>query len=336
SRRVGNTPRQEIMVRKLGPLAGSRSFRAVARPTDNSGGAPMANSHILVGATTSPAQPVVRRISTTDIYYAMRRGVDDFTAVPSHAVFLCVIYPLLGILLIGLTVGKSLALLPLAFPIAAGFGLVGPLAAIGLYELSRRREAGLDSSTSHALDVLHSPSLGAIIALGLLLMSLFLIWLVVAEALYIAIFGYSPPASIAQFVHDVLTTPRGWTLIVVGTGIGFLFAALVLSISAISFPLLLDRDVGAAVAVYTSLRVMAANPLPMALWGLIVAALLVIGSIPFFVGLTVVMPILGHATWHLYRRTVEPDSNPHPDYTPRQRPRRSAPRFPPSPFPSRE
>jgi uncharacterized membrane protein len=296
----------------------------------------MTNSHILVGATTNPAQPVVRHISTADIYYALARGIDDFIAVPSHAVFLCVIYPLLGLVLIGLTLGNSLTFLPLAFPIAAGFALVGPLAAIGLYELSRRREAGLDSSTGHALDVLHSPSLGAIIALGVLLMALFLIWLVVAEALYIAIFGYSPPDSIAQFVHDVLTTSRGWTLIVVGTGIGFLFAALVLSISAISFPLLLDRDVGAAVAVYTSLRVMAANPVPMTLWGLIVAALLVIGSIPFFVGLTVVMPVLGHATWHLYRRAVEPDSTPHPDYAPRERPRRSAADFPAALFPTRE
>jgi uncharacterized membrane protein len=294
----------------------------------------MANSHILVGA--NPARPVVRRISTSDVYYALGRGVADFSAVPSHAVFLCVIYPLLGILLIGITLGNSLSLLPLAFPMAAGFALVGPLAAIGLYELSRRREAGLDTSSSHAFDVLRSPSLGAIIALGVLLMALFLIWLVVAEALYIAIFGYTVPDSIAQFVKDVLTTPRGWTLIVAGTGIGFLFAALVLAISAISFPLLLDRDVGAAVAVHTSLRVIAANPLPMALWGLIVAAALVIGSIPFFVGLTVVVPVLGHATWHLYRRTVEPDPTPRPDYQPRQRPRRSAADFPAALFPTRE
>jgi uncharacterized membrane protein len=294
----------------------------------------MALSHILVGASTNPAQLVVRRISLSDLRYALGRGIDDFTAVPSHALFLCVIYPLLGILLIGLTLGNSL--LPLAFPIAAGFALIGPLAAIGLYELSRRREAGLDSSSGHALDVLHSPSLGAIIALGVLLMAIFLIWLVVAQALYIAIFGYTPPVSIAQFAHDVLTTTPGWTLIIVGSGIGFLFAALVLSISAISFPLLLDRDVGAAVAVYTSLRVMAANPIPMALWGLIVAALLVIGSIPFFVGLTVVMPVLGHATWHLYRRTVEPDPNPHPDYQLRERPRRSAADFPAALFPTRE
>ena len=168
----------------------------------------MANSHILVGASANPLQPVVRRISTSDLYYALARGYDDFAAFPSHALFLCVIYPLLGILLIGLTSG-TLSLLPLAVPIAAGFALVGPVAAIGLYELSRRREAGLDSSLSHVFDVLHSPSLGAIIALSVLLMAIFLIWLVVAQALYIVIFGYSAPASIEQFITDLLTTPRG-------------------------------------------------------------------------------------------------------------------------------
>lgn len=288
----------------------------------------MANSHILVGASTNPLQPVVRRISTSDLYYALARGYDDFAAFPTHAVFLCVIYPLIGIFLIGFTLG-TLSLLPWALPIAAGFALVGPIAAIGLYELSRRREAGLDSSPSHFFDVLHSPSLGSIIALSVLLMAIYLIWLVVADGLYVLIFGYSAPASIEQFITDLLTTPRGWTLIIVRWGIGFLFAALVLSISSISFPLLLDRDVSAASAMHTSLRVMAANPLPMALWGFIVAALLVIGSIPFFVGLTVVMPVLGHATWHLYRRTVEPDHYPHGGYQPPpERPRRSAADFP--------
>ena len=295
----------------------------------------MAYSHILVGASTNPLQPVVRRISTSDLYYALARGYDDFAAFPSHGLFLCVIYPAVGILLIGLTLG-TLSLLPLAIPIAAGFALVGPVAAIGLYELSRRREAGLDSSPSHVFDVLHSPSLGAIIVLSILLMAIYLLWLVVGYALYIVVFGDAAPASIEQFITDWLTTPRGWTLIIVRWGVGFLFAALVLSISAISFPLLLDRDVGATAAMHTSLRVMAANPVPMALWGLIVAALLAIGSIPFFLGLAVVMPVLGHATWHLYRRTVEPLRDPHADYQPlpRERPRRSAADFPAALFPT--
>jgi uncharacterized membrane protein len=293
----------------------------------------MSYSHILTGASTTPSRPVVRHIAPSDLFDALARGVDDFMAMPSHAVFLCVIYPLLGLLMIGAAVGGSM--LPLAFPIAAGFALIGPIAAIGLYELSRRREAGLDSSSSHAFDVLHSPSLGAIVAMGLLLMAIFLLWLVAAEALYIASFGYAPPGSISKFANDVLTTPAGWTLIVVGTAIGFVFAVVALSIGAISFPLLLDRDVGAAVALATSIRVVAENPVTMALWGFIVAAMLLIGSIPFFLGLTVVMPVLGHATWHLYRRAVEPDPNPHPDYQPRERPRRSAADFPAALFPTR-
>jgi uncharacterized membrane protein len=291
----------------------------------------MTDSHILFG--TSAAVPVVRRLAPSDLFHSLARGVDDFVAMPSHAIFLCVIYPLLGILLVSMTLGNSL--LPLAFPIAAGFALVGPLAAIGLYELSRRREAGLDSSPSHVFDVLHSPSLGAIVALGLLLTAIFLIWLAVAEGIYIANFGYKAPASIRQFAHDVLNTSAGWNLIFVGTGVGFLFAVVVLTISAVSFPLLVDRDVGAPAALLTSIRVVTANPGTMALWGFIVAALLVLGSIPCFLGLTVVMPVLGHATWHLYRRAVEPDANPNPDYQPVEKRRRYAADFPAALFPTR-
>jgi uncharacterized membrane protein len=293
----------------------------------------MTLSHILVGASTSPVRPAIRHITPSDLRQSLRLGLDDFAAMPSHAIFLCAIYPLLGIFLIELMLGHSM--LPLAFPLAAGFALVGPLAAIGLYELSRRREAGLDNSSSDMLGVLHSPSLGAIVALGLLLMAIFLIWLAVAEAIYIANFGYTPPASVGQFVHDVFRTPAGWKLIVEGTGVGFLFAVVTLTISAVSFPLLLDRDVGAAVALLTSIRVVLANPLTMALWGFIVAALLVIGSLPFFLGLTVVVPVLGHATWHLYRRAVEPDPDPHPDYRPREKSVRYAADFPAALFPTR-
>jgi uncharacterized membrane protein len=291
----------------------------------------MARLHILFGS--SGAVPVVRRIVPSDLVQSLTRGFDDFAAMPSYAVFLCVIYPLICIFLIRLTAGYSI--LPLAFPIAAGFALIGPFAAIGLYELSRRREAGVDSSVSHVFDVLHSPSLGAIVVLGLLLLAIFLIWLVVADVIYVADFGSAAPISIRQFVHDVFHTSAGWNLIVVGTGVGFLFAVLVLTIGAISFPLLLDRDVGAAIALLTSIRVVAVNPLTMALWGLIVVATLVIGAVPFFLGLTVVIPVLGHATWHLYRKAIEPGPDPHPDYRPREKSRRYAADFPTALFPTR-
>src|SRR5262249_34387593 len=155
-----------------------------------------------------------------------------------------------------------------------------PLAAVGLYELSRRREAGLDASWWHVFDVLKSPSIGAIAALGVLLMIIFLCWLYTAQAIYQSLFGLNAPDSISEFVREVLTTSEGWWLIVLGSGAGFLFALVSLVVSAISFPLLVDRDVGAWVALVTSMRAALTNPVAMAGWGLIVAALLVIGSLP--------------------------------------------------------
>jgi uncharacterized membrane protein len=246
--------------------------------------------------------PTVRRIGIADIREALQRGLDDFAAFRTDVVFLCVVYPIAGLVLARLAFGYDL--LPLVFPLASGFALIGPIAAVGLYEMSRRREETGDGSWADAFDVFRSPSLGAIVGLGLVLLAIFLLWLGAAMAIYDLTLGPEPPASITGFVHDVLTTSRGWAMIGIGIGVGFLFALLVLSISVVSFPLLLDREVGLGTAVMTSLRAVAANPGPMALWGLVVAGGLVIGSIPAFLGLIVVMPTLGHATWHLYRRVV--------------------------------
>ncbi len=285
-----------------------------------------AQAHFLTGAGAEPASPAIRRIGVADLFDALARGWEDFAATPSHGVFLCIIYPALGIAIAGLTLG--FAILPLLFPLAAGFALIGPLAALGLYELSRRREAGVAASATDALDVLRSPSLGAIVALGALLMIIFFTWIATARAIYVANFGYASPESISQFAHDILFTQQGWTLILVGNFVGFLFAAVVLTISVVSFPLLLDRDVGAAVALLTSVRVVIANPLTMALWGLIVVALLVIGSLPLFIGLAVTLPLLGHATWHLYRKTVAAERAPRAEVRPRGETQRYAADFP--------
>ncbi|MGH6683388.1 MAG: DUF2189 domain-containing protein [Pseudolabrys sp.] len=291
----------------------------------------MAYSHILLGAGSSPAQPSIRRIGLDDLRDALRQGVADFYAMPTHAMFLCLVYPLVGLLLARLAFGYSI--LPLLYPLASGFALLGPVAALGLYELSRRKEAGLPISAAHALDVVKSSSIGAILLLALLLFAIFLSWVTAANAIYIANFGYAPPASIHKFAEDVLTTRAGWMLIVVGNGVGFMFAVLVLIISAVSFPILLDRDVGAAVALLTSIRAVAANPQIMAVWGLIVAALLLVGSLPLFLGLPIVIPILGHATWHLYRKLVEPESGPPPTQSPEPKEKRYAADFPAVLFP---
>ena len=255
-----------------------------------------------VGENLHSPAPAVRRIAAADLRDVLAKGLADFGAYRTDVVFLCVIYPVVGLVLGRLAFGYGM--LPLLFPLASGFALVGPFAAIGLYEMSRQREQGVTVTWANAFGVLRSPSFGAIVVLGLLLVVVFMAWLATAEVIYLVTLGPAPPASIAQFARDLFTTGPGWTLIVVGVGVGFLFAVLVLAISVVSFPLLLDREVGVDTAVWTSVRAVAANPLPMALWGLIVAGSLVLGSLPFFVGLIVVMPVLGHATWHLYRKVV--------------------------------
>lgn len=286
----------------------------------------MSHSHVIFGAAPNLADPVVRKIGVADLKDALRRGLDDFLAMPSHAAFLCLIYPVVGLLLARLAFGADV--LPLLFPLAAGFALIGPLAALGLYEMSRRREYGLDVSWRHAFDVRYSPSFGAIVTLGLLLLVTFFVWLAVAQAIYVANFGYEPAASIPHFVRQVFTTPAGWRLIAVGNLVGFLFAATVLVVSVVSFPLLLDRDVGVARAILTSMRAVARNPVTMALWGLIVAVLLIVGMLPGFFGLAVVMPVLGHATWHLYRKVVAPGDAPRAHFDRTPRPSRFAADFP--------
>ncbi|HRO10188.1 DUF2189 domain-containing protein [Amaricoccus sp.] len=261
-----------------------------------------AAAHIGHGDAGEVELPRIRHMAVRDLRDVLRAGFEDFLACRTDVIFLCLLYPVIGALLAWVALHNNL--LPLLFPITSGFALLGPVAAVGLYEMSRRREQGEDPDWSHAISFTRSPSFAAIFALGLMLGALFIVWVLTAHGIYYATFGDVHPASIGDFVRDVFTTKAGWTMIVVGIGVGALFAALVLACSVVSFPLLLDRDVGLPVAIITSMRVTAANPVPIAAWGLIVAAGLVLGSIPFFLGLIVVMPILGHATWHLYRRTV--------------------------------
>ncbi len=246
--------------------------------------------------------PPTRTITETDIRDALRKGVDDFKTFRSDVMFLVAIYPIIGICLV--VVSSDLALLPLLFPLAAGFALLGPVAGIGLYEMSRRREAGEDVGWGAGLQALRAHIVGPVMTLGVYLLAMFVLWIMAAMMIYGFTLGPEPPASVGAFAIDVLTTSAGWMMIMIGMGVGFVFAAIVLVISVISFPMLIDRRAGIPVAVATSVKVARQNPVTIAKWGLIVAVLMALGSLPFFLGLIVVLPILSHATWHLYRAAV--------------------------------
>ena len=288
--------------------------------------------HVFGDAATFP----IRKIELSDLGDALRLGWEDFKAMPTHAVVVCVIYPVLGLALFRMVAW----LFGAAAAVSAGSRVClawslcrdRPLRA----QPPPRARRG-SRSVSDALHVLRAPAFGAMVELGMLLLVLFGAWIGVANAIYVAIFGHAPAASIPDFATRVLTTPEGWSLIIVGCGVGFLFAVVALCVSVVSFPLMLDRHATAIDAIRTSLRAVMKNPVAMAGWGLIVAALLVIGSIPLFVGLAVVLPVLGHATWHLYRKVVEPDPNPPQEEPHLRKGHRYAADFPANLFPwSRE
>jgi uncharacterized membrane protein len=269
--------------------------------------------------TSSTPRIPVRKISWADARSALREGWADFMAMRGDLIFIGLLYPLIGVLAATAIIGGPL--LPLLFPLVAGIGLLGPIAAIGFYEMARRREQGLTSNWSHFLDVRKRPAIDDIGVVAGLLLTIFALWLLAASALYVLLWGFwNPPwlssfvwyepHSISDFLTRLFTTPEGWALIIIGNLVGLAFAALVVATSVVSLPLLVDCDVGASEAVSTSWRAARENPGVLARWGLVVAALLVLGSIPIFIGLAVVLPWLGYATWHLYTKLVDRSAIP--------------------------
>jgi uncharacterized membrane protein len=246
--------------------------------------------------------PVIRRLTSEDLRMALRKGWADVQAFRSDVVFVCLLYPVIGGAMIALALQGDL--LHLLFPVLSGFALTGPVAAVGLYEMSRRREAGLETGWGALFDVIRSPRFGPVLALALMHAVIFMAWLMAANLIFDVTLGPDVPRTFGDFLTAVLSTPEGWMMAVLGIGVGFVFAAMVLVFSAVSFPMLLDREVSVPVAVKTSVAVARANPGVIAAWGAIVAGALVLGTLPALVGLVVVLPLLGHATWHLYRAAV--------------------------------
>jgi uncharacterized membrane protein len=247
--------------------------------------------------------PRVRRISEADLNWALSEGWKDFQAKRGDLIVLALIYPLVG--LVAAAAALNQLLLPMFFPLVAGLSLLGPAVASGFYELARRREARLDSSWIHFVDPLRGRSRTSLALLTGGLMVLFVAWLIVALVIYKATLGADHAGATADFLSRLFTTPQGWTMIIVGNLAGFIFAVVALALSFVSFPLVVDKPVDAVTAVSTSIRAVSMNPRVAASWGLRVAALLVLGCLPLFVGLAVVLPVVGYASWHLYTRLVE-------------------------------
>ncbi len=224
------------------------------------------------GKRVIPDRLIIHRITLADLRASLTKGLEDFNADPTHYLFLCALYPLVGLVAARLISGYDIV--PLLFPLVSGFALIGPLAAVGIYEMSRRREAGEEVSWTDAFRVFQSPALWEIVKLAVMLAAIFILWVLAADLLYRVTLGAEQPRSAGGFFHDVFTTGPGWVLLIVGNGIGFLLALSVLVLSTVSFQAVLDHHVSAETAIRASLRAAQVNPGPTAAWGLIVAAIL--------------------------------------------------------------
>jgi uncharacterized membrane protein len=268
----------------------------------------MASKSMAARRPASSRKIIIRKIGDEDLRLSLKQGLDDFRDLRGDIFFAGLIYTFIGIAAVVMT--NNGPLVPFLFPIVAGVGLLGPVAAVGFYELARRREKGHEVHWFNFLDVRKRPSVDDMGIVAGLLLAIFALWLITAGLLYGALFGWSTPTSLVDFFGSVLTTVNGWLLIIAGAIVGAIFGWIVLALSVVSLPMLVDCDVSASEAVSASWRAAHANKREMIRWGIVVTALLVLGSIPLFVGLAFVLPWLGYSTWHLYTRLIDREAIP--------------------------
>jgi uncharacterized membrane protein len=254
-------------------------------------------------SVSGKVDPVVRRITAADIAEALSQGLRDFQALPLYGLAFGALYAFGGIIVVlSLT---RFGLVYMAYPLAAGFALIGPFVAVGLYEVSRRREAGQPISLGAIWSTVRSRS--EIGWMAFVTLFFFVIWMYQVRLLIALLLGlHASFSSLREFINVVLTTNDGLLFLVIGNLDGAALSLILFSLTVVSFPLLLDREVDFVTAMVTSVRAVVMSPVPMIGWAAIIVILLIVSSIPYFLGLIVTLPVLGHATWHLYRRIVAP------------------------------
>lgn len=262
------------------------------------------------GADRRAHEPVVRAITQDGVRAALSEGLSDFRAAPQFGLFFGAVYALGGMALVLLTVYTGMGYL--AYPLAAGFALVGPFIAVGLYEVSRRRETGEPLAFGPVLGVVFGQSKRELGWMAFVTLFVMIMWMYQVRLLLAIILGFQSFATLGDFLTVVFTTPEGLLFLAIGNVVGALLAAALFSLTVVSFPLLLDRDVDFITAMITSVKAVLMSPKPMLGWAAFIVATLILAIVPFFLGLLIVLPTLGHATWRLYRRVVVPQGEAAP------------------------
>lgn len=248
--------------------------------------------------------PVVRPISIEDMAEAFAQGLRDFQSAPGYGLAFGAFFALGGVAIVACT--RAFGLTYLVYPLVIGFAMIGPFAAIGIYAISRLRDAGTPPTWRAIIRTIVSQAGQELGWMAFVMLFIFMAWIYSAQILVALFFGLHSFSSQAQFITMVTTTPEGLVFLLVGNLLGAAILLVTFSLTVVSVPLLLDRDVDFVTAMITSLRAVAASPGPMLCWAAMVFALLLGASAPAFLGLLVAVPVLGHATWRLYRKIVVP------------------------------
>jgi uncharacterized membrane protein len=246
-------------------------------------------------------RPEVLHVEFSDMRAALSAGWRDFASAPIYGLFFALIYVVGGwAIYLAVTVKGQIWW---TLPASAGFPILGPFIACGLYEVSRRLEQGIPLKNAEVFAVILRQKDRQIPSIAAIIVVFFLFWNFLAHMIFALFLGNATMTNVSSSLA-VFATTEGLTMLAVGTAVGAVFAMLLFALTVVSLPMLLDREVDFVTAMITSFQVVTESPLVMLCWGALIASLLFIGMLPGFFGLFIVLPLLGHATWHLYRRAI--------------------------------